>query len=185
MGIRESVAAEAGVERGRRLAGMYALLERYRRHHQQGMELGTADLRILWLLSDGEPRTLKDIAQQLGLEQSTVNRQVNAAVGAGRLEKFRPEPGGSYRVRCTDAGTEVFERDVEISLNAYEEALASLGDADAEQLLTLMDRFLQAYGELARATRRTERLAPTAHAVREPPRSADAAATGPPNTGTT
>ncbi|UVY84947.1 MarR family winged helix-turn-helix transcriptional regulator [Brachybacterium sp. NBEC-018] len=149
MGTRKSVATGAGVERGRRLAGMYALLERHRRHHQQSMELGTADLRILWLLSDGDPRTLKEIAQQLSLEQSTVNRQVNAAVVAGRLEKVRPEEGGPYRVLRTDAGTEVFERDVQLSLGAYEEALAALGDEDAEQLLTLMDRFLEAYGDLA------------------------------------
>lgn len=139
----------ADVESGRRLAGQYARLERFRRSHQQNMRLGTADLRILWLFTDGSPRTLKEIAHELGLEQSTVNRQVNAAVADGLLEKTRPTAGSAFHVVSTEAGRDAFEKDVAISLQGYEAALRTLGEADSSQLLELLERFVAAYGSLA------------------------------------
>lgn len=139
----------SGFPCGRQLAGLYERLDRLRRSHQQSMTLGTADLRILWLFTDGTPRTLKQIAQELGLEQSTVNRQVNTAVDEGLLEKSRPSGGSAYQVLSTAAGRETFEKDVEISLGGYETALQTLGDAEASTLLELLGRFLGAYEELA------------------------------------
>lgn len=146
----------SGIDRGRQLAGLYERLDRLRRRHQQGMSLGTADLRILWLFTDGAPRTLKQIAQQLNLEQSTVNRQVNAAVEQGLLEKSRPPGGSAYRILSTPAGRETLEKDVAMSLGGYESALMSLGEADAAVLLELFDRFLHAYAELAPVEERTD-----------------------------
>ncbi|MGO2996009.1 MULTISPECIES: MarR family winged helix-turn-helix transcriptional regulator [Brachybacterium] len=144
-------------ERGRRLAGMFWRLDRYRRAHEQAMALGTADLRILWLFSDNAPRTLKEVAHELGLEQSTVNRQVNGAVAEGLLARDR-EPGESaYRFSRTDAGRDAFEADVAISLGGYGAALEDLGDADAATFLLLMDRYLAAYGAAAPPRGETER----------------------------
>lgn len=132
--------------RGRRLAGMFWKLDRYRRDHEQAMSLGTADLRILWLFSDNVPRTLKEVAHELGLEQSTVNRQVNAAVSEGLLERNR-EPGASaYRFVRTAAGRDAFEADLAISLGGYENALEAMGEEDATAFLRLLDRYLGAYG---------------------------------------
>lgn len=128
---------------------MSAAFDRFRRNHQQNMALGSADLRLLWLFTDGAPRSLKQIAHELGLEQSTVNRQVNTAVGEGLLEKSRPSGGAAYLVVSTAVGREAFEKDVEISLEGYEAALRTMGDADASMLLQLMERFVGAYGDLA------------------------------------
>ncbi|MGP5007018.1 MarR family winged helix-turn-helix transcriptional regulator [Brachybacterium tyrofermentans] len=149
MASREKGRTAPDVRRGRRLASVIERLDRLRRTHLQAMTLGTADLRMLWLFTDREPRTLKQIAQELNLEQSTVNRQVNAAVAQGLLEKSRPPGGSAYEVVSTDAGHQAFEQDVQISLGGYESALMSLGEADAAVLLDLFDRFLHAYEELA------------------------------------
>lgn len=136
----------ARYERGRRLAGMFRMLDRQRRDHEHAMSLGTADLRILWLFSDNVPRTLKEVAHALGLEQSTVNRQVNGAVAEGLLERNR-EPGDSaYRFSRTAAGRDAFEADVAISLGGYDAALEVMGEEDAATFLLLMDRYLDAYG---------------------------------------
>ena len=42
-------------------------------------------MRLLWLLVESGPQTLAEVTSALGLERSTVNRQVNAAVAAGLL----------------------------------------------------------------------------------------------------
>ncbi|NED61636.1 MarR family transcriptional regulator, partial [Streptomyces sp. SID10244] len=44
-----------------------------------GTQLEASAFAILWVLSDGRPRTLRELSEELDLEQSTVNRQVNAA----------------------------------------------------------------------------------------------------------
>ncbi|WP_245672914.1 MarR family transcriptional regulator, partial [Aldersonia kunmingensis] len=51
-------------------------------------QLEASAFAILWTLSDGNPRTLREIGEELDLEQSTVNRQVNAAIRNGYLERF-------------------------------------------------------------------------------------------------
>ncbi|WP_198684077.1 MarR family winged helix-turn-helix transcriptional regulator [Brachybacterium sp. YJGR34] len=133
---------------GRRIAGMFSRLERSQRHHEATMTLGVADLRILWLFTDGRARTLREIAAELHLEQSTVNRQVNAAVDEGLLERSGEKRGAARLVTSTPAGREAFERDVAISLGAYEAALTTMGADRAALLLELMEEFLAAYGGL-------------------------------------
>lgn len=129
---------------GRLLAAHFARIDVYRRIHEQGVTLGAADMRILWLFADGGSRTLKQVAEELKLEQSTVNRQVNAALAAGYLERTRPK-GHAYEFTRTDTGLAVFERNVAITLGAYDQALASMGD-DGATFLSLFGRFLDAYG---------------------------------------
>ena len=65
-----------------------ARLERGRRAVEGRARLGTADLRLIWLLVEDGPRTMREISEELGLEQSTVNRQVNSALKAGYLERI-------------------------------------------------------------------------------------------------
>ena len=118
----------SGIDRGRHLEGLYERLDRLRRRHQQGMSLGAADLRILWLFTDGVPRTPKQIAQQLDLEKS------------------RPPGGSACRILSTPAGRGTLEMDVAMSL----------GEAGAAVLLELFDRFLHAHAELAPVEERAD-----------------------------
>ncbi|UVE95836.1 MarR family winged helix-turn-helix transcriptional regulator [Dietzia sp. B32] len=126
----------------RQLAALFGQLDRQRRALEGAMRLGTADLRLLWLFSDGHARTLKEIAAELGLEQSTVNRQVNAALGSGLLVRSRRPGGSAYEFDRTEEGRRAFEDDAGISLGAYAAALEAMGPADAEKFLALAREFL-------------------------------------------
>ena len=79
-------------------------MQRRRRHVYEGAVLENSAFRLLWVLDDGEPRTLRQLAADLDLEQSTVNRQVNAAIAAGWLERFEVEGSASRLVRPTTPG---------------------------------------------------------------------------------
>lgn len=127
----------------RRLASALTRLDKERRTLEGAQRLGTADLRLLWLLADDRARTLREIADDLGLEQSTVNRQVNAALGAGFLERTRRPEGSAYEFNRTARGKSTFDEVSSISMGAYVAALDALGDIDAEQLVALLQRFLE------------------------------------------
>jgi DNA-binding MarR family transcriptional regulator len=133
------------LERGRRISSVFTRLERSRRLHEATMALGVADLRILWLFTDGRPRTLREVAAEIGLEQSTVNRQVNNAVSEGLLERSPEKQGAAFTFRSTPAGREAFDHDAAISLGAFEAAFATMGRERSAQLLELMEEFLAAY----------------------------------------
>lgn len=142
--------AEAPPER--RLAAVLSRLDRQRHVLESTMRLGTADLRLLWLFTDGRPRTLKEIAVELRLEQSTVNRQVNAAMSSGLLVRRRRPGGAAYEFDRTADGRRVFEQDTGISLGAYAAALDAMGGDDAEAFLVLAESFLGHYGREVEAT---------------------------------
>lgn len=131
--------------RERRLAALLSRLDRQRHVQEATMRLGTADLRLLWLFADGRARALKEIAAELQLEQSTVNRQVNAALGSGLLERMRRRGGVAYEFDRTEEGRRVFEEDTDRSLGAYAAALDAMGDRDAEKFLGLAQTFLDHY----------------------------------------
>lgn len=139
----------------RTVAGLLAALDRHRRIlGQRSTSLGTADLRLLWLLTDRDPRTLRQIAEALGLEQSTVNRQVNAAISAGLLHRTRDAGSGPYLFTIADRGTEQFERHLDATLNAYRDALDALGPRGSD-FIALLTEFLEAYGEVVTPVRPT------------------------------
>lgn len=126
----------------RRLASALTRLDKERRTLEGTQPLGTADLRLLWLLADDRSRTLREIAADLGLEQSTVNRQVNAALGAGFVERARRSEGAAYEFNRTAHGKQTFDEVSGVSMGAYAAALHELGDTDAEHLVALLQSFL-------------------------------------------
>lgn len=127
----------------RRLASALTRLDKERRALEGAQRLGTADLRLLWLLADDRARTLREIADELGLEQSTVNRQVNAALRVGLLERTRRAEGSAYEFTRTTHGKQTFDEVSDISMGAYATALHELGEADTELLVALLRRFLE------------------------------------------
>lgn len=133
----------------RRIATLVTLLDRARRAQANQMDLGTADLRILWMFSDETPRTLKEIAAALRLEQSTVNRQINAAMDAGLLQRARRPGSPAHEISPTDKGRRAFEDDVAKSLTAFDSGLAALGDR-VEEFLTDFTAFVDAYDQAVR-----------------------------------
>lgn len=114
------------------------------------MVLGTADLRILWMFADDQPRTLKEIAAELRLEQSTVNRQINAAMSVGLLQRSRRPGSPAHEISRTEQGIEVFEDEVAKSLNAFTSGLDALDDR-VDGFLADFTRFVEAYDSAVRA----------------------------------
>lgn len=134
---------------GRDLASTLARFDRHRRTLDDRATLNMADMRILWLFNDSKPRALRAIAQELGLEQSTVNRQVNAALEAGYLSRHRDAGAATYLFSPTAAGVAAFEKNLEATIGAYDTALARLGTDDATHLLTLFANFVDVYEQIA------------------------------------
>jgi len=103
--------------------------------------LESSAFRLLWVLHESGPRTLRELSEELQLERSTINRQVNAAIRHGHLERVE-EPGvKAPRVRPTQAGEQAYLHDGRLRGAAYSRALADLGSARAEEMITALRAF--------------------------------------------
>jgi DNA-binding MarR family transcriptional regulator len=126
---------QQGLEEVTALGDQLLRMQRRRRHVYDGVVLENSAFRLLWVLDDGEPRTLRQLAVDLDLEQSTVNRQVNAAIDAGWLERYDVEGSVSRLVRPTDAGAEAYRHDGQIRAGTIRAALDDLGPERAASLI--------------------------------------------------
>lgn len=121
--------------------------ESVRREAESGQHLRLADGRLLWLFSDGRARTLAETADDLCLEQSTVNRQVNAALKAGLLHRFRADGQASYLLESSTQGRQQFAHDRDRQLRLHERALAGVPEADRAAFIDHLERYVEAYAE--------------------------------------
>jgi len=129
-----------------------ARLDRATRVIEHRAHLGTADLRLLWLLANEGSCTMKEIAQLLTLEQSTVNRQVNAALKNGFVEAVE-RPGEPARVfGPTEEGMRLFAEDVSRSMGVLEGALATVPADEVDRFVEHLTSFADAYRRLADAS---------------------------------
>lgn len=133
----------------RDFAQAMARYERDRRTLAQDVGLGAAELRLLWLLNDNEPRTLRRIGDELRLEQSTVNRQVNAALQAGIVRRTRQPGDAAYLIASTPEGTDRLGDSLDTMFAGYRRAFASMGDERARELVALLTEFADAYEAVA------------------------------------
>ncbi|WP_062521002.1 MarR family winged helix-turn-helix transcriptional regulator [Demequina silvatica] len=141
MGARDTTVASPAM----RMAALLSRAERARRLVEHRQTLGTAYLRLLWLLGDGQPRTMREVAEQLGLEQSTVNRQVAGARRHGYLRRTRPQGSAAAVLEVTEAGLEVLDRDVTTAMGAIGTGLGALTPEEERELLALLGRFFDSY----------------------------------------
>ncbi len=116
---------------------------------------------LLLLLDHAGPRTLKEIAAELELEQSTVNRQVNKAIDHGLLEADGAVTG-PRRIRATEAGRAAFQRDREVNLRGIGSMLADLAEADREALIAGITALNAALAARSDAGRGAPASSPTA-----------------------
>jgi len=117
-----------------------------------GSVLDNSAFRILWMLVEAGPRTLGELAVDLQLEQSTINRQVNAAIQHGLVERYAVEGRTSRSLRPTPGGEEAYRHDRGLRAAVYAEVLIELGAARAHELVQRMREFNDA---LDRAHART------------------------------
>ncbi len=93
---------------------------------------------------------MKEIADVLGLDASTVNRQVNSALKSGLVERCSPT-GGARPIRPTEAGRAGFEADLLSSLATTRAGLDALPAGRAEEFLALFATFVEGYRAAAEA----------------------------------
>ncbi|WP_333617629.1 MarR family winged helix-turn-helix transcriptional regulator [Dietzia sp.] len=129
----------------REVASLFKRLEETRRVAAANAALGAADGRILWLLSSGDELTLREISEKLNLEQSTVNRQVNAAVKSGFVEKRRSGARGAWQFSQTELGRESFDSDLEWHLDLYRRGLEELDEDERATFIELLNRVVGGY----------------------------------------
>ncbi|WP_068259923.1 MarR family winged helix-turn-helix transcriptional regulator [Janibacter limosus] len=123
-----------------------------RRGVEAGQQLKVAEGRLLWLLRDGQPRTLRQLAEELDLEQSTVNRQVHAALDSGLIVRSRPEDSPAYVVTVSDEGGARFRSDMARLTEVYERALAAIPRQDQDRFLQQLATFVEGLDEASHAT---------------------------------
>ena len=130
-----------------------AYWERARRGVEAGLRLKVADGRLLWLLRDGQARTLRQVADDLGLEQSTVNRQVHAALESGVIRRFREEGHSAWLLEITGEGRQRFRTDLDRQLEVHQRALDAVPAEHRADFLTHLRAYVEAIGEAAAETR--------------------------------
>lgn len=118
-----------------------------RRSIESGSRLRVAEGRLLWLMRDGEARTLRQVAEALDLEQSTVNRQVHAALDSGTLRRFRPDGGSAYLLEVTDLGWRRLQADLEDQFRRHRRALAAIPEEERSRFLDRLADYVDALGE--------------------------------------
>lgn len=117
-----------------------------RRHAAvDGTELETSAFKLLWVLSDGRPRTLRELADELDLDLSTINRQVNAAVRGGLLERYAVPGSPSKPVRPTAEGRRRYDHDKAVHADLLRSVLAEMGADAARDLIRSLGAFNDAY----------------------------------------
>lgn len=107
---------------------------------------------ILLRLADG-PRTLRDLAEELDLDQSTVNRQVNAAINHGYIERYDVAGSLSKLLRPTEAGTKAFHHDGMLRVTRLNRVFADLEPGTPAALLHGLRAYNDAYDRVLDAER--------------------------------
>lgn len=136
---------------GERVAQLLAEQSNYKRLRDQRYRLAAADVRLLYLLSDGRARTFRDISEELHLEQSTVNRQVNSALKSGLLQRHRVPGDRAWIISPSERGLDLYRDDSAWGRDAFTMAMRGLGKSDAEQFVALLETFVLGYRKAALA----------------------------------
>lgn len=120
--------------------------------------------RALVVLQDGVVRTLKELAQIISVEQSTLSRQLGAMVKEGLVTRTRPEDNGRIvRIEITDRGRQVIEKLIPAIQNLEEVMLEGIRQGGVADLKSNLKQIAQNLQKL----RDTERKAAPAE-LREP-----------------
>ncbi len=120
-------------------------LDRGRRTAEAAASLGLSQQRLMWLFRDGTPRTLKEIAESLALEQSTVNRQANAAIDAGILRRFHAPGQTAHLLEATEEGAARFTEDLTTGLQQVQSALEAVPADRRDDFVADLVAFARAY----------------------------------------
>ncbi|HEX2896013.1 MAG TPA: MarR family winged helix-turn-helix transcriptional regulator [Marmoricola sp.] len=129
-----------------RIAGLEVELSLLARHHLHASQhsaerlLDRSGYHLLSRLELG-PMNLKQLAEAFSLDPSTVNRQVNALLRAGLLEKA-PDPAGAVArvLRPTRHGLDLLHRDRAVLQAQVGRVVGDWDPADVDDLRRLLEQ---------------------------------------------
>ena len=98
------------------------------------MTLNGSAYKILWLLVEHGPRTLRGLAQGLQLEQSTINRQVHAVIARGLAQRSSDSNSPAKVVTATEAGEAAYHHDSDIRTQGLRAIAAVMGQQSTADL---------------------------------------------------
>ena len=132
------------------------MLSRYTIAHRRNS--GGLDRSVYLLMSriDGQgPMTITELSQALRLDNSTLQRQVTAAIKDGYLERIADPQGNVARKICLTAmGAQRLSDSRALSIASLEQILGDWSSADIEQFAKYLNRFnssIEEYSEAKRA----------------------------------
>ncbi|MDR7255433.1 DNA-binding MarR family transcriptional regulator [Nocardioides sp. BE266] len=136
------------------LAALRHELMRLGRRRETGSsvtDLDASAFRILWLVIEHGPHTMRGLAEQLQLEQSTINRQVSAAEAHGWVERHHDPGATAMLVRATAAGETAYGIESEARAEGLRTIVNTLGDRAIADLAGGLARFNDAIDEAIEA----------------------------------
>ncbi len=147
-----------GVDREALTRDMYALASYLMRTANVGtfntiaeLDLSFTQIKALCALeAEGEERSVKALADSLGVSLPTMSRAVDGLFERGLVEREEdPADRRMKRVRPTDAGRRVPRALNEARLSALAELMSSLGDEEAEALRHALALIVEAHADIA------------------------------------
>lgn len=127
------------------LVAEFRRLSRRKTSQYAGAQLDSSAFAILLVLSDGQPRTLRELSVELELEQSTINRQVNGAIQRGYLERYEVAGQVSKLIRPTDTGRRAFHDDGMLRVDRLNRVFGDLAPGTPQALLRELRAYNDAY----------------------------------------
>lgn len=131
--------------------GELSLLARHHLHssrHTPGRELDQSAYQLLNRLETG-PLNLRQLAEAFRLDQSTVNRQVNALLRADLVERVPDPEGGVARLlRPTRHGLAMLRRDRRVAREQVGRVLSRWSEGDVRELHRLLEQLNTSIEEL-------------------------------------
>lgn len=116
------------------------------------MTLDGSAYKILWLVVEHGPHTLRDLARGLQLEQSTINRQVHAVIGHGLVERYSDPDSVALLIRATEAGEAAYRQDAAVRAAGLRSVLEVMGERSAAELAVGLAAFNDAIDVVAEQT---------------------------------
>ncbi|MCK9794889.1 MarR family transcriptional regulator [Isoptericola sp. 4D.3] len=106
-----------------------------------GHDLDRSGYLLLHALRDGGPQRVQALADRLGIDASTVTRQVVALERAGHVERSRdPHDGRAVVVTATAGGRDALRAQRRRRATTYTEVLADWAPEDRVRLADLVER---------------------------------------------
>ncbi len=123
---------------------------RQRLAQRAGLTLDPSHYAILSRLGDSAPQRVSDLAAALGVDQSTLSRQLKQL---GRrsliMRESDPSDGRAVAVTLTGAGRDAVERMRAAQRHAMEELLSDWSATDRRRLAVLLDRLADRLAEVS------------------------------------